>query len=45
MQIQDFFIVSKIGNSCLFFFIDVNDFNVALCIEIASGKMKLLREV
>ena len=41
MQIQDSFIASKIGNSCSSFFMNVNDFSVALCIEIASGKMKL----
>ena len=43
MQIQDSFIVSIIGNSCSFFFINVNDFSVALCIEIASGVIKLLK--
>ena len=45
MQIQDSFIVSKIGNSCSSFFINVNNFSVAFCIEIASGKMKLSKEV
>ena len=43
MQIQDSFIVSK--DSCSSFFINVNDFSVALCIVIASGKMKLSKEV
>ena len=45
MQIQGSFIVSKIGNSCSFFFINVNDFSVAFCIKIASRKMKLPKEV